>query len=876
MGPEIKGQSVIRWKILSLLAHARSGGRVNAAATAKHFAGQTAFSALAFVWSIAIARLLGVDGKGAVSAILLCAALVGSLGIYGTREGLSYYVGRLGVGSARRLFGLCIGQALIVALIGALFASIAQALGAFALRDQSTFIVAAAGSSAGALVLSGQLQVILIAAGEITAAAIGPVIQILTALILLASCAATIKPSVDFAVAAYIASILISVGFYVWRIRLLPQGGRPTVLSTKEYWQYCTRAVPSSVAQFLNYRFDQAVIAASVGATGLGVYGAAVNVAEVAVYPAASIAAIVLPIAARTAERRSLTARTLVSGIVVGLASVVALWVVGPGLVAKLFGPGFAEASKLIPILLVASLAGGMARIASSLSAGFGRPEVGSVASLGALAVTLSGCVWAIPRYGILGAAWVSLAAYAVSAGIASIGLVLTQQPQAERMRSTRRLALVTHVYTDDNAGDAGITEGVSEILKDAGYQDLQGWSTYSEASPTLAARLPYNAHRFQSIHRAVWGGYQDLLSGPGRFRAVTARFMFSLQMIRAAACFLIPRLCLWPIWFGSERTTIEAIHSADIVVSKGGGFLYCERVRELPFLMRMCLPILIAGKFGKRVVLLGQTIGPLRGGLSRWIVKRTLSHSHAIILARETTTEKLLAELDVPRARVLGIPDCAFKLRQPFDPTGSSGIALSVRPWQFHSSLEPKAAYHSYLRAMASVASILTERGFDVSLVAQVTSSSEVEDDRVACRAVAQQMTHEASIVAGPFSPRDWVRFYGKQTLVIATRAHAAIYSMCAGTPLIHISYNPKGIGIMGDNGMGHLCMPIEDVSEARLIQLVDRVLSSMHEVREQVRMRGRVNEQRLAAATSFLRGDASDPVEGEDLTVERLALRA
>jgi polysaccharide pyruvyl transferase WcaK-like protein/O-antigen/teichoic acid export membrane protein len=806
-----------------------------------------------------VARSLGVEGKGTVSAILLCSAVLGSIGVLGTREGLSYFVAKAGPSTVPGLIRSCVKQALVISVICAIICLWAQQAGMHALRGQSAILIGIAGAATAVIVLGSQLQAILIALSDVVVASCGPILQIGIALILYLTFITTGYAAVSGAVVAYLVGLVVGLLFYAARLRYLIQSRSGSSGSTDGYWWYCGKAAPSSVAQFLNGRFDQTVIAATVGASGLGIYGAAVNISEIVAYPAASISAIALPATARSDNKRALALMTLGVSIAVGLSATVALWYFGPHILVSVFGPGFGAGIPVLRVLLVAGLAAGVGRVSSTLCAGFGHPEIGTLSALAALVFTTVGCLLFIPRYGLLGAAWVSLVAYSVTCIVALLGLAVRMRTLSGSKSDNH--VLVTHLYSDMNAGDAGITEGLCDELKEAGYKSVQGWSTLSGRPEEIAARLPYNASRFQVLYPALWAGFGDDSDGGGWQRQWRAAVVFLLQGVRAVACLLMPWLVLAPIWSHKERRTIDAAARADVIISKGGGFFYCEGLRDIPFLLRMCLPLIVAGAHGKRVELFGQTIGPLRGRLSQWVMRRTLKISGARVWARESRTVALLREIGIKEKQLDRVPDCAFKLRKfrtvgltSAAPIALRRAALSIRPWNFPGSLDSAQAHAHYMASIVGAVRHLSEAGWEVSLVAQVISNNPAEDDRRACDEVSGILGLEVPlrIIVGPKSPGEWISFYASQDLVISTRMHSAIFSMCAGTPPLTISYNPKGLGIMEDSGLAEWCVDINTIRPEYLIHLVDRLIGSLDVAGAQVRQQVDSNVKALRGGLS------------------------
>lgn len=812
-------------------------------ATSAHLAGQVLFSATALLWAIVVARSLGVEGKGTVSAALLCASLIGAFGMLGTREGLAYYIGKNGRGAIDALLPSSVLQSAAVAFVGGLLAIIARTAGVAALQDITVTTAVMAGFTAGLVVLSGQLQTILVASSRVVLASSVAVLQMGTAIALFLGIRTLGPSSSDGAVWAYSVSLLGGIT-WAWLAIRGGRGSQPETATVpmRSYWKYCLKAMPTSLAHFLNLRFDQAVIAATVGATGLGLYSAAVNVAELGGYPAASLSTIVLPAVARSDDPGRLVRSAIMWLAAISAVSLVAVWTLGPLVINLLFGADFAPSVGLLRILVTAVVAFGMARVAGSMAAGLGSPAVGTVAGLAALAITIPGCIWLIPKFGVLAAAWTSVVAYCVALLVASLGLYRVLAT-FEQDRTRGADIVVAHLYSDFNAGDAGITQATLSALRSAGYSKIEGWSTLPGDQSHLRAQLPYNEQGFSLIHPTMWGGVRDLRDlQPTRFRA-WAPIVFMFQGARGVAVLLWPRIANLPIWTRDEAATLAACKRARIVVSKGGGFIYCEAARQVPFLMRMCLPIALAGKFAGRVILFGQTIGPLHGFLARWIVRKTIVSSGAIIVAREEKTATLLGTLGIPDKQVLRCPDTAFLLRcsntRRRQVSERRRIAISVRPWMFPGMTNPAAYLNAYYDAVGKVARVLLQRGSYVTLVAQVVSNDASEDDRNACNEILKRFepSSQPNVVSGPLPPARWIEFYGEQDIVVATRAHSAVFALDAGTPVVAISYGPKGIGIMESAGLGGFAINIEAVTAPALLECIDRLDGHCLQVRALIR---------------------------------------
>jgi O-antigen/teichoic acid export membrane protein len=204
----------------------------------------------------------------------------------------------------------------------------------------------------------------------------------------------------------------------LWRMRDPDRSWRTCRQYATAALDYGWRANLGNLAALVNYRADLYLLNVLLTASAVGVYAAAVQIAEKLWILSAAVSFVILPrIAAlhdAEATRRRITplmARWVLLATV-GLS-------VGVGLfgypVIRLMGPRFGEAIPVLWFLLpgVALLA--VARVISADLAARGRPELNVVATLAGVAVEVVGIALLVPRVGLLGAASASSLSYASS-----------------------------------------------------------------------------------------------------------------------------------------------------------------------------------------------------------------------------------------------------------------------------------------------------------------------------------------------------------------------------------------------------------------------------------------------------------------------------
>lgn len=212
------------------------------------------------------------------------------------------------------------------------------------------------------------------------------------------------------------ASTLIVQCFATARVARNTGGfGRPDLRLGLETLWYGFRGHGAFLANALNQRLDLLIMPAFVAAAALGLYTIAANVSLIVSTLAYSLATVVLPAAARDPERGP---RKVLGSLqaAVGLAAVLAavLGALARPAIELVYGASFGGAAPALRVLLPGTvlLAGASILVAGLYAAN--RPTIATGVQLGGLAVTVVGLLVFLPGHGIMVAAIVSTASYAV------------------------------------------------------------------------------------------------------------------------------------------------------------------------------------------------------------------------------------------------------------------------------------------------------------------------------------------------------------------------------------------------------------------------------------------------------------------------------
>ena len=200
----------------------------------------------------------------------------------------------------------------------------------------------------------------------------------------------------------------------LFRRGFLTGANRPSAALARRMYAFGMRGQLGSLMQLLNLRFNFIFLGALAGPAALGIYAVAAKYAEFlrllpiaanwVLYP--QFARADAGLAAASSRRMILRAGAVTAGASIPLA--VAAGFVVPFLFGQVFGAAVLPAQ----ILLVGLAAEGVGGVVTAFLFGRGRPGLNSLAAGAGVVVTLVLDVILIPRYGAVGAAAASSAAY--------------------------------------------------------------------------------------------------------------------------------------------------------------------------------------------------------------------------------------------------------------------------------------------------------------------------------------------------------------------------------------------------------------------------------------------------------------------------------
>lgn len=377
------------------------------------FGANTVTVVVSIVQSIIVARALGANGKGIITFGVLLPSTAIVLVDAGFTSSNIYYASKASATDLLRNAFTFIALASV--LVWAVFAAGRSWGSLFDTLPTSAFVPAIA--LVPVLLAISQLGAILIGLGRVAYVNGVSILQACTTFVLVGAAVLMGGGPATILFCVVVSTLFASL---VLVRRILAEGARLRLGWDRQLlWKqvgFGIRDHAGNLVQFLNYRLDQFIVSAYLGATALGVYSVSVSIAEL-LWVVPSAAGVLTFARAARIENEALNRTTPVLLrllFALSLAGGIAIALLGRWLIVLMYSEAFVGAYDALLLLLPGAVLLGLGKVMAGEIAGRGHPGLNSVpAGVGAV-VTIALDLVLIPRYGVRGAAGASSVAYAL------------------------------------------------------------------------------------------------------------------------------------------------------------------------------------------------------------------------------------------------------------------------------------------------------------------------------------------------------------------------------------------------------------------------------------------------------------------------------
>ena len=418
-------------------------------------------------------------------------------------------------------------------------------------------------------------------------------------------------------------------------------------------------------------------------------------------------------------------------------------------------------------------------------------------------------------------------------------------------MKPTRVLLLGASLDAD-NRGIGALAMGALTILR--------------HRFPGCDIRLVDYSHEATTSHVSLAGEAVDI-------PLVNLRFSWKLWLPNNIVRLLLA--AAWLRWVGPERRErilagnpwLDQLARADMAVAVSGGDSFSD-IYGMGRFFYMVLPQWLVLLLRRPLVLLPQTIGPLRSRMARWIAGHIVKHSQLSYCREVGGVHEAVSALglDAKQNQVVFGYDMGFLL----EPRRPPGLALPA----FDSQTESRplvglnvsglltiggyggnngfALQCDYPELMDRVLALLIDqRGANVLLVPHVFGAA-AESDTIAIDALYAKWharyPQRLFRVTAPLDQAEIKYVIGQCDLLVGSRMHACIAALSQSVPAVGIAYSQKFAGVLSSVGAGQWVADPRHMAIEPILRMVDAAFTQRTTIHSQlVRTMAGVKRQAL-----------------------------
>ena len=373
---------------------------------------------LALISTVLVARVLGPEGKGGYTLLLLIPNMLGMAGNLGLAIANAYFGGSKKAGWSELVSNSLISGLVVGTALAGGFAAYYFAFHPHFLREIEWKWLVAALPMVPLDLLRTYFNHCLLGQKRIRAYNAMQVVPGLLSLVLVA-----IALGLNGGVLGVLLTVDVSVGFsavlslwLVLRVTKLTWSFHPRLFVDSV--KYGMQGHFGNIIQFFNYRLDTLMLAYFMDVADVGYYSIAVTLAEALWYLPSTVGTMIFArtIGLSSDEANRTTPRICRNTLLITLLASLAVFLLGRYVILLLYGSEFLPSVRPLWILLPGIVSLSVYKVLGNEIAGRGKPVINSIA-LGVSLVVNFFLNWLlIPRWGISGAAFASTVSYTVTA----------------------------------------------------------------------------------------------------------------------------------------------------------------------------------------------------------------------------------------------------------------------------------------------------------------------------------------------------------------------------------------------------------------------------------------------------------------------------
>lgn len=355
--------------------------------------------------------------------------------------------------------------------------------------------------------------------------------------------------------------------------------------------------------------------------------------------------------------------------------------------------------------------------------------------------------------------------------------------------------------------------------------------------------------------------GWKDVTHGAATTEVKCFRIDFSMKlsaennmwsMLIGSLLSRLPRCRFIHDAFSTYHSGLRCIEEADIVFSLSGGDRFTDACGMNRF-FSVALPQLLAILLRKPLVLLPQTLGPFKKGLTRIIARSILSQAKVVYSRDHENIEEIPKVLGVdperfefgydmgfvvePRIQVEQVPAWLQRWN-----TETPLVALNVSGLLYGSDSVKKSLCNlksDYRQLIYDLIEhfVVTHRAEVVFIPYVFGATAKGECDVMAGRRIFRGVKHKLyehlHFIDGAFDEYEMRALMGRCDFFIGSRVEACIAALSQGIPTTVLAYSQRSCAVFASAGLENVVLDMEALDEKAILEHVDHAYRHREELR-------------------------------------------
>lgn len=274
-----------------------------------------------------------------------------------------------------------------------------------------------------------------------------------------------------------------------------------------------------------------------------------------------------------------------------------------------------------------------------------------------------------------------------------------------------------------------------------------------------------------------------------------------------------------------------RAIKNSKVFLNGGGNLI--QDGTSTRSLMYYLTTILMAKRFGLKIMLYANGIGPVKKTLNRAITAKVIDKADVITL-REEASLREIKDLGITKPQVILTADPAFTLKpcedketeEILEKEGISKetplVGISLRKWK---------NLQEYVKQVAGAADYMYEKHGITSVLIPM----HYPHDIAIGNEVAALMKHKPHVIKNKYNVSQTLGLIQSMDMVIGMRLHTLIYGASLQVPVIGLIYDPKVEGFLE-----YIKQPsagnVNSLNYDKLLQIIDTVWNNRQQIKLQL----------------------------------------